>query len=66
MGGAFHSNLNSLPELHRKLIQLKYLSRSAEGKYQGDEFVYPELNLSRSAYYIEKISTLLVRSSACR
>ncbi|UDK94811.1 hypothetical protein EYB33_00770 (plasmid) [Lysinibacillus sphaericus] len=63
---AFQSNLNSLPELHRKLIQLKYLSRSADGKYQGDEFVYPELNQSRAAYYRAKRSTLLVRTSTCR
>lgn len=55
---AFHSNLNSLPELHRKLIQLKYLSRSADGKYQGDEFVYPELNLGRTAYYSAKTDAL--------
>ena len=44
-------NLASLPELHSKLIQLKYLSRSSDGKYQSDDFVYTELNLNRAAYY---------------
>lgn len=48
---AFHSNLECLPELHRKLIQIKYLSKSSDGKYLNDDFVYAELNLSRSVYY---------------
>lgn len=55
---AFHLNLESLPELHRKLIQLKYLSRSSDGKYLSDDFVYTELNLSRSAYYLLKKDAL--------
>ncbi|MEE3809545.1 ArpU family phage packaging/lysis transcriptional regulator [Lysinibacillus fusiformis] len=55
---AFHSNLDCLPELHRKLIQLKYLSRSSDGKYLSDDFVYTKLNLSRSAYYILKKEAL--------
>ncbi|MFY2307210.1 ArpU family phage packaging/lysis transcriptional regulator [Lysinibacillus fusiformis] len=48
---AFHSNLECLPELHRKLIQIKYLSKSSDGKYLNDDFVYAELSLSRSVYY---------------
>ncbi len=55
---AFHVNLECLPELHRKLIQLKYLSRSSDGKYLSDDFVYSELNLSRSAYYLLKKDAL--------
>ncbi len=50
----FHSKLNRLPELHREIIEKKYLKIQVPGRYVIDDFVYGELHIARSLYYVRK------------
>lgn len=43
--------LEELPELHREIIQMKYLQPGSEGRFQLDDIVHTSLGLGRTTYY---------------
>lgn len=65
----FHEKLNLLPSELKKLIQLKYLNRSSDGRFYDDGFVYNKMNISRAQYYrmkkdaLEELGRLLYASN---
>ena len=54
----FHEKLNLLPDDYQKIITMKYLQRRKDGKRYEDEFIYPEINVSRTKYYQMKKKAL--------
>lgn len=47
----FHEKLLTLPGDYQNIIEKKYLQVGPDGKWKSDEYVYPELHLSRTAYF---------------
>lgn len=47
----FHEKLKTLPGDYQRIIERKYLQVGPDGKWVSDEIVYPELHLSRTAYF---------------
>lgn len=47
----FHRCLETLPQDYQRLIKKKFLTVGSDGSWLPDEFIYPELNISRSTYY---------------
>lgn len=54
----FHSKLHELPELHREIIERKYLQIQVSGSYPIDDFVYSEMHIGRTFYYERKKEAL--------
>lgn len=54
----FHECLERLPELQQKIIEMKYLQVEENGRFPLDDFIYPELHIGRSYYYIQKKKAL--------
>lgn len=54
----FHSKLDELPELHREIIERKYLQIQVSGSYPFDVFVYSEMHIGRTFYYERKKEAL--------
>ena len=54
----FHSKLNELPELHREIVERKYLQIQVSGSYSLDDFVYSEMHIGRTNYYERKKEAL--------
>lgn len=43
--------LNELPELHREILQMKYMQPGDEGRFPLDDIVHTSLGLGRTTYY---------------
>lgn len=54
----FHSKLERLPKLYQEIIKTKYLDLNEYGEFKRDDYVYLDLNLGRSYYYIKKKEAL--------
>lgn len=51
----FHERLEALPELHREIIEKKYLESAS---YPPDLYVYTDLHMTRTLYYLTKKEAL--------
>lgn len=54
----FYEKLSQLPDLHREIIERKYLKKDYDGRYPLDEIVYNEMHIARGSYYIRKKEAL--------
>lgn len=54
----FHNTLDALPNLHKDLIQKKYLEIDRDGKNNLDMFVYDDLQISKNVFYRKKAEAL--------
>lgn len=54
----FHSKLERLPKLYQEIIETKYLDLNEYGEFKRDDYVYLDLNLGRSYYYMKKKEAL--------